>query len=43
MSAPHWQSPSDLERPAHPTGKAIVLVVGVVVLIVALAAISTFA
>jgi hypothetical protein len=44
VSEPHRQaSSSDLDRPAHPTGKAIVLVIGVVFLLVVLAAISTFA
>ena len=44
MNASHRQPPSsDLDRPAHPTAKAIVLVIGVVVLLVVLASISTFA
>ena len=30
------------DRPVHPTGRAILLIVGVVVLIVVLAALSTF-
>jgi hypothetical protein len=46
MSEPDRPAPtrpsSDRQRPAHPTAKAIVLVVGLVILIVVLALMSTF-
>jgi hypothetical protein len=44
-SVPEGQSPtppSSDERPVHPTTKAIVLVVGLAILIVVLALLSTF-